>query len=152
MLMDAKSGSEPGNPVETSTGVALTKGIMAFDDSLGTCRFNTRLNLVLEAEAVSAITGWDFPPDEAKLVGLRAVTLMKAFNIRAGITRAMDYPSIRYGSAHFDGPWKGIGIMSHWEKMLDNYYRLMGWDVATGKPLPATLRHLDLEHVVADLW
>ncbi|NIM44186.1 MAG: hypothetical protein GTO54_00865, partial [Nitrososphaeria archaeon] len=60
MLMDPKAGNQPGTPIETSTAVALTKGIMEFDDSLGTCRFNTRLNLVLDAEAVGAVTGWDF--------------------------------------------------------------------------------------------
>jgi aldehyde:ferredoxin oxidoreductase len=110
------------------------------------------LNLVLEAEAVSATTGWDFTPEEAKMVGLRAVNLMKAFNIRVGITRELDYPSARYGSTHIDGPWKGIGIMPNWDAMLENYYSLMGWDVKSGKPLPETLRNLGLEHVIGDIW
>lgn len=152
MLMNTKEGGEPGNPIETSTAVALTKGIMAFDDSLGTCRFNTRLNTVLSAEAVSAITGWDFTPEEAKSVGLRAVNLMRVFNIRTGITQELYFPSTRYGSVHLDGPWKGIGIMSHWEKMLENYYGLMGWKVKTGKPLPKTLKNLGLEHNIQDIW
>jgi aldehyde:ferredoxin oxidoreductase len=151
-LMDPKSGNQPGNPMETSTAVALTKGIMEFDDSLGTCRFNTRLNIVLEAEAVAAVTGWDFSADEAKTVGLRAVNLMRAFNIRTGITKELDYPSTRYGSTHVDGPWKGIGIIPHWEEMLENYYQLMGWDGKNGKPLPETLRNLKLEHVITDIW
>jgi len=151
-LMDSKVGNQPGNAIETSTAVALTKGVMEFDDSIGTCRFNTNENIVLEAEAVAAATGWDFTPDEAKLVGLRTVNLMKAFNIRAGIGRKLDYPSARYGSTHVDGPWKGIGIMSRWEEMLENYYRLMGWDTATGKPLPETLKNLGLEQVINDLW
>jgi aldehyde:ferredoxin oxidoreductase len=150
--MDPKAGNTPGNPMETSTAVAATKGIMEFDDSLGTCRFNTRMNLVLDAEAVAAVTGWDFTAEEAKAVGLRVVNLMKAFNLRAGITKELDYPSTRYGSTHVDGPWKGVGIMPHWEAMLENYYRLMGWDIATGKPLPETLRKLGIEHVIQDLW
>ncbi len=150
--MDPKAANQPGNAVETSTGVALTKGSMEFDDSLGTCRFNTQMNLVLEAEAVCAATGWDFTAEEGKTVGLRAVNLMRAFNLRAGLTRALDYPSERYGSTHVDGPWKGIGIKPSWEMMLANYYRLMGWDAETGKPLPETLRNLGLEHVVKDLW
>jgi len=151
-LMDPEIGNKPGNPMETSTVVALTKGIMEFDDSLGTCRFNTRLNLVLEAEAVSAVTGWHFTPEEAKRVGLRAVNLMKAFNIRAGITRELDRPSARYGSTPVDGPSKNQSTAPHWEKMLENYYSLMGWDVETGKPLPKTLKNLGLEHIVKDLW
>nr|ADP09456.1 aldehyde ferredoxin oxidoreductase [uncultured marine crenarchaeote E48-1C] len=151
-LMNPEIGNKPGNPMETSTEVALTKGIMGFDDSLGTCRFNTRLNLVLEAEAVSAVTGWHFTPEEAKKVGLRAVNLMKAFNIRAGITRELDHPSARYGSTPVDGPSKNQSTAPHWEKMLENYYSLMGWDVETGKPLPKTLKNLGLEHVIKDLW
>jgi aldehyde:ferredoxin oxidoreductase len=152
MLMEVDAGNRPGNPVETSTAVALTKGIMDFDDSLGTCRFNTRLNLELEAEAVAAVTGWDFTPREAKAVGLRAITLKKVFNLRAGITRELDYPSSRYGSTHIDGPWTGIGIMPYWEEMLENYYTLMGWDVATSKPLPETLQRLELDHIISDIW
>ncbi|NIM44187.1 MAG: aldehyde ferredoxin oxidoreductase, partial [Nitrososphaeria archaeon] len=93
-----------------------------------------------------------FTPEEAKSIGLRAVNLMKAFNIRAGITRELDYPSTRYGSTHVDGPWKGIGIIPYLDDMLENYYRLMGWDVKTGKPLPETLKSLDLEHVIKDIW
>ncbi|MFC2065900.1 aldehyde ferredoxin oxidoreductase family protein [Chloroflexota bacterium] len=151
-VMDPKAVDKPGNPMETSTTVALTKGLMDYDDSLGTCRMNTKLNTVLTAQAVSAATGWDFTPEEAKTVGLRAVNLMKAFNMRAGMTRELDYPSTRYGSTHIDGPYKGIGIMPYWEEMLENYYRLMGWDVNTGKPLPETLKSLGLENVVKDLW
>lgn len=31
--------------------------------------------------------------------------------------------------------WKGISVAPHRDRMLENYYRLMGWDVETGKPL-----------------
>jgi aldehyde:ferredoxin oxidoreductase len=77
---------------------------------------------------------------------------MKVYNIRAGITREMDSPSTRYGSTHIDGRWKGIGIMPHLDDMLDNYYRLMGWDIKTGKPLPETLKKLGLEDIIKDIW
>jgi len=140
----------PGYPVEVSTSIAQTKGMMLFEDSLVVCRFNGRMNLVLEAEALKAVTGWDFTPDEAKTVGLRAVNLMRAFNIRAGITGDLDRPSTRYGSTPIDGPSKGQTIMPHWEKMLKDYYSLMGWDLE-GKPLPETLDNLGLGHVIKDL-
>lgn len=151
-LMDPKIANQPGNPREVSTLVAVTKGLMEFDDSLGTCRMSTRFNITLEAEAVRAATGWDFTAEEAKVVGMRAVNLMRVFNIRAGMTKDLDYPSIRYGSTPVDGPSKGIGIMAHWEEMLRNYYRMMGWDVESGKPLPETLKKLDLDYVAKDIW
>ncbi|MCK4952213.1 hypothetical protein KAS14_00290 [Candidatus Bathyarchaeota archaeon] len=142
----------PGYPIEVSTAVAKTKGMMVFEDSLVVCRFNGRMNIVLESEAVSATTGWDFTPEEAKRVGLRAVNLMKVFNIMTGITRDLDRPSERYGSTPVDGPSKGTNVMTHWDDMLENYYALMGWDVETGKPLPETLKNLDLEHVIKNMW
>lgn len=142
----------PNSPIEISAAVAETKGMMVFEDSLVVCRFNGRMNLVLESEAVNAVTGWDFTPDEAKIVGLRAVNLMKAFNIKAGITRELDRPSTRYGSTPVDGPTKGKSITPHWDKMLKNYYNRMGWDLKTGKPLPKTLKTLGLERVTKDLW
>ncbi len=142
----------PGNWKATSTEEATHKGKMALDDSLGTCRFNSAMDMEVSAEAIAAITGWAFTPEEAFTVGRRTVNLMKAFNIRCGIGRAQDYPSTRYGSTPVDGPSKGLSVMEHWEEMLDNYYRLMEWDVTTGKPLPETLRKLGLEHVVKDLW
>ena len=42
--------------------------------------------------------------------------------------------------------------MPYWDTMLEEYYNGMGWDRKTGKPLPATLKNLDLEDVVEDLW
>ena len=140
-----------GNPQGTAEGVALTKGIPTFADSLGNCRFPSGLNHALLTEAVNATTGWNLSLEETKNIGLRAVNLMKVFNLRAGITRELDAPSERYGSTPVDGPTKGISIKPHWDSMLRNYYKLMGWDEETGKPLPETLRKLDLEYVIRDI-
>ena len=151
-MMDTKIGNKPGNPIETSTAVAITKGLMALEDSVVTCRFHTGMNATLISKAVSAVTGWNFTPEEAKNVGLRTVNLMKVFNIRSGIKKEHDYPSTRYGSTPVDGPSEGIAIMPHWLEMLDNYYHLMGWDINTGKPLPDTLKRLGLGDIIADIW
>jgi aldehyde:ferredoxin oxidoreductase len=119
---------------------------MVFEDSLGTCRFNTGTNMLLLAQAVSAVTGWHFSPQEAKTLGLRVVNLMRMYNIRSGI-QGKDYPSERYGSTPTDGPYEGIGIMEHWDTMLQRYYKQMGWDTA-GKPLPSTLKNLGLDFAI----
>lgn len=140
-----------GDHMAVSTAVAETKGLMEFEDSLGVCRFNTRMNAKLLSEAISAATGWDFTAEEGKRVGLRAVNLMKAFNLRAGIGAELDRPSKRYGSTPVDGPSAGTSIMTRWDEMLRNYYRLMGWDPETGKPLPETLEELEIGYVSRDL-
>ncbi|NQU97339.1 MAG: hypothetical protein HQ548_06820, partial [Chloroflexi bacterium] len=39
----------------------------------------------------------------------------------------------------------------HFEKMLQDYYGMMGWDEG-GRPLRETLDGLGLENVTVDLW
>ncbi len=141
----------PENPMKVSGEVARTKGLMQMEDSVGTCRFNTRMNAERIARAVSAATGWDMGAEEAWDVGRRAVNLMRAFNLQTGLTAEHDRPSARYGSVPVDGPIKGIGIMPHWDEMLRNYYTLMGWDHESGVPLKETLENLGLGHVADDL-
>jgi aldehyde:ferredoxin oxidoreductase len=141
----------PQNPMVVSSEVAKTKGRMQLEDSVGTCRFNTRMNIERIAKAISASTGWDMDAEEAFMVGRRAVNLMRLFNIQVGIGKEHDRPSSRYGSTPIDGPTKGISIIPHWDKMLENYYSLMGWDVETGIPLPETLESLGLRHIIKDL-
>jgi aldehyde:ferredoxin oxidoreductase len=141
----------PANPIMVSTAVAETKGLMQLEDSVGTCRFNTRMNLDRITEAVAAATGWNFNAEEGKRMGLRAVNLMRSFNLRAGIGKEHDRPSARYGSTPVDGPSAGISVLPHWEAMLRNYYELLGWDPDTGIPLPSTLESLSLGHVDRDL-
>lgn len=140
------------SPEEVSTNVAKVKGRRQFEDALGTCIFCTRLPLSDILEAFNAVTGWGFTPKEAQDVGFRAANLMRAFNLRHGVTVDVEYPSSRWGSAPVDGPAKGISIREHWDSMLDNYYRLMGWDRETGRPFPETLKALGLEHVISGLW
>ena len=141
----------PANPIQVSTEVAQTKGLMQLEDSVGTCRFNTRMNHKLIAEAVTAATGWDFAPEEGQRVGRRAVNLMRAFNLTAGIGKEHDRPSARYGSTPVDGPTEGISILPHWDAMLRNYYQLLGWDPEKGIPLPATLENLGIGYLIKDL-
>ncbi|MFC1977338.1 aldehyde ferredoxin oxidoreductase family protein [Chloroflexota bacterium] len=137
---------------QVSTAEANLKGSMQFEDSLGVCRFTTRTDLKLLIEAVNAATGWDLTPGEAMQIGRRSIALLRSFNICHGHTRDDDRPSPRYGSTPVNGPAQGKTLAPQWDVMLDNYYRMMGWDEKTGKPLPETLRILGLEHVIPDLW
>jgi aldehyde:ferredoxin oxidoreductase len=135
------------DPELVSTVEATIKGAMLFEDSMVTCRFNTSCSVDLLCQAVNAATGWSLDFDEAMRVGKRAVNLARVFNLRHGIPPELDRPSPRYGSTPVDGLAAGRGIMPHWDKMLQNYYRLMGWD-ATGRPRPETLKSLGLEDII----
>jgi len=151
MSVMSPSAQGPRNPMEVSGEVARTKGLMQLEDSVGTCRFNTRMNAERIARAVSAATGWDMGTEEAWDVGRRAVNLLRAFNLQSGITAKHDRPSTRYGSVPVDGPIKGVGIMPHWDEMLRNYYTLMGWSPDTGVPTRDILEKLSIGHVWEDL-
>ena len=135
---------------EVSSFVAKAKGGMLFEDSLGVCRFNTHTDIVRLTEAVNAVTGWDMDVHEAMDVGRRVVNLLRAFNIRHGVSPELDAPSTRYGSTPIDGPAAGVGIAGAWEEMLANYYQLLGWD-EKGVPSRETLEALGLGRVADDL-
>jgi aldehyde:ferredoxin oxidoreductase len=140
------------DPEMVSTREARIKGSMVFEDSLVTCNWNTNNQVDLLCDAVNAATGWDINLDAAIVIGKRAVNLARAFNLRAGIGAELDAPSARYGSTLTDGPSAGKGVMPHWDKMLRNYYTLMGWDANTGTPLPQTLKDLGLDFVIPQLY
>jgi aldehyde:ferredoxin oxidoreductase len=102
--------------------------------------------------ALSAATGWDYTKEEAMRFGRRTVTLLRAFNLRCGLTPDLERPSKRYGSVPIDGPAQGQNAMAHWERMVDTWYATVGYDRQTGKPLPATLHELGLDDLVPELW
>jgi aldehyde:ferredoxin oxidoreductase len=64
----------------------------------------------------------------------------------------MEAPSERYASAILKGPSKGKTLLPVWEQALRQYYRNMGWDEKTGKPLPETLKRFGLDYVIKDIW
>ena len=145
------------DPKEVSTRLATDKWRL-FVDSLVMCMFTTLTmpmtpgSIERLTEILNATTGWDFTTEEADQQAHRISNLLRVFNLRHGIKTDVEYPSPRYGSTPTDGPAKGKGIMPHWDYMLDNYYQLMGWDRASGRPLPKTLKSLGLEELIADIW
>lgn len=123
------------------------KGQMMVEDSMVTCRFNTRMNVELLSKALAAVTGWDYGYEEAMQAGRRIVHLLRSFNIRHGIAgREMDQPSTRYGSVPDAGEGEGKSLAPVWDEMLDRYYKGMGWD-SDGKPLPQTLKAFGLDFI-----
>ena len=142
------------SPQDVVNLLVKTRGSKPFEDSMGTCTFTTRIHVRRMAEILSAATGWDYTFEEGMEAGERISTLMRAFNLRHGITAEVDLagPSERYGSTPVDGPAAGISIKPHWENMVHAYYEQSGWDRESGRPLPDTLRRLGLEDVIKDIW
>ncbi|MFC1943998.1 aldehyde ferredoxin oxidoreductase family protein [Chloroflexota bacterium] len=144
------------SPDGASSILAKARGYIPIIDSLVICLFNAGMSnqstLVDLSQILNAVTGWNFNEEELKTVGIRIINLLRAFNIRHGVTADLDLPSERYASAPTNGPFEGITAIPVWDQMLRNYYELMGWDKDDGKPLPETLRLLGLGQIIEDIW
>jgi aldehyde:ferredoxin oxidoreductase len=144
--------TDPYSPDQVALMVAKFKPKRQFIDMLGICNMRVGGDFALLISLVNAATGWNMTADEAVADTEREINLMRAFNIRHGVTTQSEAPSILYGSVPVDGPAKGKDIKLQWNHMLDVYYQNMGWDRKTGKPMPETLRRLGLEKEIKDLW
>jgi aldehyde:ferredoxin oxidoreductase len=81
------------------------------------------------ADLINATTGWDFGYDDVDLIGERAHTMKKAFNIREGWTREEDHLPYRW---HHDPMTKGpsaghVVTEEELEYLKDLYYEAKGW-------------------------
>ncbi|MFC1992411.1 aldehyde ferredoxin oxidoreductase family protein [Chloroflexota bacterium] len=146
------AGEHKGKPLEVRR-TGITKYAL---DSTGACWFSAWGNphgIELSAEMISAVTGWDFTRDELLQFGERMLNFERAFNVRHGLTPDDDYNvSPRLTEGQKDGPFAGHPLKPHLKGMINEYYRLMGWDVKTGKPWENTLKRVGLDELVRDLW
>jgi aldehyde:ferredoxin oxidoreductase len=132
--------------------VAGLRGRKNFEDSLGICIFTTRTRLENICRALSAATGWNYTVPECVRLGRRTGAVLRAVSLRCGITPDLERPSTRYGSTPVDGPAKGQAIGQQWETMVDTWYREVGFDRKTGKPLPQTCKDLGVDWLAKALW
>jgi len=120
-------------------------------DCLGACKFVfTPHNAgVLDpqqlVELVNASTGWQTTLWGLMKASERALNLARAYNVREGFTAADDtLPERLYEELQF-GPLKGARIdREPFQKALEMYYEMMGWNPETGAPTAAKLTELDL--------
>lgn len=136
----------------------------ALYDMTGTCKFRGEYMLYVEgyhkediARLLSAATGIDFSLKDVLAAGEREMLLERSFNARQGIRRMHDYPAPFYWEAKYGEPhplYKDAKLpltREQYEKILDEYYRLRGCDLATGIPTRAKLEEVGLGDVAADL-
>lgn len=81
------------------------------------------------ADLINATTGWDFGYDDVDLIGERAFTIKKAFNIREGWTRADDHLPWRWQHDPMkEGPSAGhVVTEEELQYLKDIYYQAKGW-------------------------
>jgi len=105
------------------------------------------------AEITSAATGWEISVDEMQQIGQKRVNLMRAFNLREGLTRDHDdLPQKLYRKALEGG--RSDGVLLEREELqagIDMYYDQAGWQGSTGVPQRSTLEGIGLAWVADDL-
>ena len=106
------------------------------------------------ANLYSAATGKHMTGNEMMMIGERIHNIEKAFNtLHTGFSRKDDYPPQRFMEEPIaSGPAKGERLTKEkWDKMLDRYYELHGWDKETGWQTRKCLEELDLGDIADDL-
>ena len=124
--------------------VKLFQDVSAAVDCLVLCRF-TQFALTIEEYAglLSSAVGREYSTDDFKRVGERVWNLERLYNLKAGFGKKDDTLPKRF----LEDPLKegnSRGRLVELDKMLDEYYRVRGWDVE-GKPTTEKLKELGLD-------
>jgi aldehyde:ferredoxin oxidoreductase len=153
-------GSFVGVNVKSTDADATVKTVLKLGpfrqmfDCLLICRMGSDNIGLLDdiTDTLNAATGWELTSQDLLAAGEYMIHFARAFSIKHGATPDLDCLSPRLAEAPVDGPNKGVSIAPFFSKMVKDYYRGMGWDEETSKPLPETLRRLGLEELIEDLW
>ena len=134
-----------------------TQNFTALNDSLTQCRFASERGygaLINEnyLKMINGVTGWSLNLAEVESIGERIYNLERAFNCREGVSRKDDNLPTRIANEPIpSGASQGMYCPpQEFTGMLDEYYRLRGWD-ANGIPSAEKLKGLGLEEVIKDL-
>jgi aldehyde:ferredoxin oxidoreductase len=149
-----------GGPVSSQFSSYAGKGRMvwwhellnAVCDSLGFCRFLTVFSSPHApqykqfSKLIALSTGLVLTSKELKTIGERIYTLERTMLVKDGMTRKEDTLPKRYFDEPIpEGPAQGEVILREaFDKMLDEYYRLHGWD-ENGVPKKISLKRLGLD-------
>ena len=104
-------------------------------------------------ELYACATGIQNDEKDMLTIAERVFNVERAFSCREGVRRKDDHLIGKWVEGFVpNGPFKGERIdLEKWEEMLDDYYRLRGWD-DNGVPTMEKLKELGLEDATKDLW
>jgi aldehyde:ferredoxin oxidoreductase len=112
------------------------------------------MDIVDMAELYSAATGWETTDEDLKIIAMKQINLEKALNLRhTKFDRKDDLPTLRDFSEPIpEGKLSGWKLDENkFNKVLDEYYELHGWDKETSYPTRETLVNLGLKYVADEL-
>jgi aldehyde:ferredoxin oxidoreductase len=136
---------------------ALANRFISVTDSVGQCKWNTvflnvGIGIELQAEALTAGLGKALKVDDLVDTASRIATQERAFAVREGLTREDDTLPKKLIDYQMPGTWPDDKIdIESLERMKNDYYKAMAWDVESGVPTRETLEALGLSDVASDL-
>ena len=138
------------------TGKDDAEGLLEWEltNAAGICGFGQfLLSPWIVIRMLNAITGFDYTREQLEQFSYRSFTIRYAFNLREGFRRrdfklsdrAVGKPALQAG------PQKGITVDN--EKLADNFFSYLGWDLETTVPPRSFLEEVgSLDCVIADLY
>ncbi|MFW6040929.1 MAG: aldehyde ferredoxin oxidoreductase family protein [Thermoplasmatota archaeon] len=121
----------------------------AYLDSLIVCKFSSfALSEEYYSRFLKAVTGIKYTVSELHKIGERIYNLERKFNVEAGFGRDDDYLPKRFSNPLKTG--SSSGNTFNMDKLLDNYYEVMGWN-QKGVPKKETLRKLNILHLHSNI-
>ncbi len=119
-------------------------------NSLSICIF-PNLTIRELSEMLNLATGWKTTPSSLDNVGARIFNLKRSLNVMMGVSRQHDKLPRIVLEPYKNGNIAGLTPKDQLPKALDEYYKMRGWDLETGKPTPETLKSLELTEVINKL-
>jgi aldehyde:ferredoxin oxidoreductase len=143
--------AEPNSYEGKETAVRRCENIYAVGDSVGMCRFTTKLfnspslpGYEEFADQVANVTGIELTNDAIDHIGLNVMGVERLINAKLGITRADDtLPKRWFEEAIGVGPYKGEKIdRGEFDKMLSRFYAISNL-TEEGVPTPEWREELE---------
>lgn len=152
--------SEPDSLADDSAGavefMTYNEETYTLADAMGECYFYAGRYVwpsisprSLIAELISVATGMDISEAKATEIARRTINLVRAYNMRAGMTREEDLLPDRYFKIPRPAGSRFVtrALLNKW---VDRWYELRGW-TKEGLPTKSTLEKLGLDFVGQDL-
>jgi aldehyde:ferredoxin oxidoreductase len=121
-------------------------------NSIGCCEFSFwSIDYHSIPAFLTAVTGRDWNIGELLTIGERTETIRQAFDLREGVNpRRWKAPDRVFGRPPLArGPLAGLTVDI--DRLVEDYYEAMDWDLETGKPSRERLLALGLEDIADDL-
>lgn len=136
---------------------ALGQKLITVSDSLGQCKWNTvflnlGVSIDFQAQVLSAGLGKQIQIEDLLTAAARINAQERAFAAREGLTREHDTLPKQLINRQIPGSWPEDKVTEEdLERLKDDYYQAMAWDVSTGVPTAELFQSLQMDDVASDL-